>query len=273
MQTSAAQYKEYKTQALVPETLTESSRTANNIWIYIPVFAAAICLCSLLINLDVFGETPYLTKKIIYALLFAAAGTAHIILFKKFLPQLYAGSAWVVATAIGVSILVTGTVCYLSLWLSGFGRPLLFFTGTLGFILPLIILLLWRSYTLVTEKNYTAWHYDESYAGADKTPVTLDSLRIHILVKMGYFDAEEKAFEITVMGQSTLDKAFHQFIQQQQAKNIKIHLANYRNEFYGWRFLLLKKLGTTLLNPYLPLNEIGVKPDDTIIAERIKITG
>ncbi len=209
-------------------------------------------------------------KKIIYLSSLLIVGIVHIFLYPAFLPNLQNKKLGFGLLFTLLLALLCCIVIFALFYEAKFEYKQITVAAGCSFLLPAIIAVSWKYFEAISTKTYQDWVIPAKRFSPNKTALILDVLKIKIKLKISPSAVEEKIFSVTVPRRMLLGKMFQQFIADRKI-DTDIEIAGLAQQPCGWRFLLQKSFGTSLLDPETSIANNKIKENDSIVIVRLPI--
>ncbi len=216
-------------------------------------------------------DLSFYIRKIIYLSALLIIGIVHTLLYPAFLPNLQNKKLVLGLLYTFLLAILCGIVTFTIFYETKFNYEQIAIASGCSFLLPAIIAASWKYFEEISTKTYQAWVWPVKIFSQNKTSVILDNLKIKIKLKTNQSAIEEKIFLVTVPRRMLLGKMFQQFIVDRKI-DTNIEIAWFGQPPHGWRFLLQKSFGTSLLDPEISIANNKIKENDSIVIERLPMT-
>ena len=270
MEANTTDYGESDNMRLATEKPVDTGNATKKTFLYSCFVLLVIAALTIAFNTNIEWDLSFYIKKIIYLSALLLIGIVHTFLYPAFLPNLQ-------KKKLGFGLLYTfllavlcGIVTFAIFYEAKFNYKQIAVAASCSFLLPAIIAASWKYFEEISTKTYQAWVQPAKIFSQNKTSVILDSLKIKIKFKINQSAVEEKIFLVTVPRRMLLGKMFQQFIMDRKL-DTDIAVTSNGQKPYGWRFLLQKSFGTTLLDPETSIANNKIKENDSIVIERLPI--
>lgn len=271
MEANTTDYGEPKNLRLAIDTPIDISKAIKKILLYSCFVLLVIAALTFAFTTNIEWDLSFYIKKIIFLSALLILGILHTFLYPAFLPNLQNeklgfGLLFTLLLAVLCSI-----VSFALFYVAQFNYRQIALAAGCSFLLPATIAAAWTYFQSMSTETYQAWVLPAKILSQNKTSLTVDSLRIKIKFKINQSALEEKIFSVTVPRRMLLGKMFQQFIMDRKL-DTDIELTSNGQKPYGWRFLLQKSFGTTLLDPETSIANNKIKENDSIVIERLPVT-